>query len=57
MHHIINSCTNVVKYFFNLILSRKHNFKPDCSELQLSKMAAILLTENEARIIIKRAKW
>ena len=32
-----------VKYFFNLIPLRKHNVKPDCSELQLSKMAATLL--------------
>ena len=32
-----------VKYFFNLIPLRKHNVKPNCSELQLPKMATTLL--------------
>ena len=28
---------SIVKYFFNLIPLRKHNLKPDCSKLQLSR--------------------
>ena len=36
-----NAGVEHVKYFFNLIPLRKHNFKPNCSELQLPKMAII----------------
>ena len=55
--YIRRSPYDSVKYLFNLIPLRKDNLRPDCSKLQLSKMAALPLSENEARIIIKRAKW
>ena len=52
--YIRRSPYDSVKYLFNLIPLRKDNLRPDCSKLQLSKMAALPLSEtDEARIIIK----